>query len=279
MIENGYVKRRKRKKAAAIITSLSTIGMTTLILVSFIGNFSGSFTISLNKGNVKISLSDNQSFTNGKGEDGEGGTVSSYLKVDSLKPFDQMTFSSLPSHEIIDNEKTTYEIGENSSKTMNFFKYTFFIKNMGSISAEYDMTVRIVESTPAADGRRLDSMLRVMLYNNDGYDVGSHKYTVYAQASESMNIGENGQATYDEYISYSPKQAERAGVPFPGFATQFQSENVIAQFPVKYFDQSNMNRYTIVAWIEGYDPQSSGQEAPEGANIKLGVEINAYENE
>ena len=59
----------------------------------------------------------------------------------------------------------------------------------------------------------------------------------------------------------------------------FVTDNVVAEVPVRYFDQSNMNRYTVVTWIEGYDPQSGGDEAPEGASIKLGVEINAYENE
>ena len=280
MIEQRYVTKRKRRKLVALLSGVATLGMGTLVLVSFLGNYSGSFTVSLNKGNVKISLSNRQNFGDGYGDvEGEVGDVGSYLKVDDLKPFDQMTYLALPSDDIIDTDDTTYLIGENSSKTLNFFKYTFFVKNMGSISANYNLTVKINESTPAVDGRHLDSLLRVMFYANDGYDNDSHERKVYALASESPNKDENGEITYKEYISLSPTQAERAKVDFPGFAVPFESDSVVLSMPVTYFEESNMNRYTIVTWIEGYDPQSSGQEAPEGASIKLGVEINAYENE
>ena len=277
MIEQRYVKKRKRRKLVAFFSGVATLGMATLILVSFLGKYSGSFTVSLNKGNVKISLCTTENFGDGTGE-GDVGEVASYLKVDDLKPFDQMTYLSLPSDDIIDTQDTTWVIGENSSKTLNFFKYTFFVKNMGSISADYNLTVRILESTPAVDGRKIDKLLRVMFYANDGYKKDSHNRTVYAMQSESPNKDENGEITYNEYISLSPSQAERARVPFPGFATPFESDDVVVSFPVNYFDQSDMNRYTIVTWVEGYDPQSTGQEAPEGASVKLGVEISAYEN-
>ena len=277
MIEQRYVKKRKRRKLVAFFSGVATLGMATLILVSFLGKYSGSFTVSLNKGNVKISLCTTENFGDGAGE-GDVGEVASYLKVDDLKPFDQMTYLSLPSDDIIDTQDTTWVIGENSSKTLNFFKYTFFVKNMGSISADYNLTVRILESTPAVDGRKIDKLLRVMFYANDGYKKDSHNRIVYAMQSESPNKDENGEITYNEYISLSPSQAERARVPFPGFATPFESDDVVVSFPVNYFDQSDMNRYTIVTWVEGYDPQSTGQEAPEGASVKLGVEISAYEN-
>ena len=278
MIEQRYVKKRKRRKLVAFFSGVATLGMATLILVSFLGKYSGSFTVSLNKGNVKISLCTTENFGDGEGE-GDVGEVGSYLKVDNLKPFDQMTYLSLPDDSIIDAQETSWTIGENSSKTLNFFKYTFFVKNMGSISADYNLRVRLIESTAAVDGRKLDSLLRVMVYANDGLNKDAHERTVYALASESPNVDLEGNATHSEYISLSPSQAKRAHVDFPGFATPFESDNVVTTIPVKYFDKSNMNRYTIVTWIEGYDPQSSGQEAPEGASIKLGVEINAYENE
>lgn len=278
MIEQRYVKKRKRRKLVAFFSGVATLGMATLILVSFLGKYSGSFTVSLNKGNVKISLCTTENFGDGEGE-GDVGEVGSYLKVDDLKPFDQMTYLSLPDDSIIDAQETSWTIGENSSKTLSFFKYTFFVKNMGSISADYNLRVRLVESVAAVDGRKLDNLLRVMVYANDGLNKDAHEHTVYALASESPNVDLEGNATYSEYISLSPSQAKRAHVDFPGFATPFESDNVVTTLPVKYFDKSNMNRYTIVTWIEGYDPQSSGQEAPEGASIKLGVEINAYENE
>ena len=41
---------------------------------------------------------------------------------------------------------------------------------------------------------------------------------------------------------------------------------------------NEIRRYTIVTWLEGFR-SSNEQLAPDGATIKLGVEINAYENE
>ncbi|MBE6136460.1 MAG: hypothetical protein E7181_04255 [Erysipelotrichaceae bacterium] len=280
MIEQRYVKKRKRRKLVAFFSGVATLGMATLILVSFLGKYSGSFTVSLNKGNVKISLCTTENFGDGEGE-GDVGEVGSYLKVDNLKPFDQMTYLSLPDDSIIDTQDTTWEIGENSSSTLNFFKYTFFVKNMGTVSAEYNLRVRILDSTAGTgvNSGRLDNLLRVMVYANDGLNKDAHERTVYAMSSEKPNVDLEGNATYSEYISLSPSQARRAHVDFPGFATPFESDDVVVTLPVTYFEKSNMNRYTIVTWIEGEDRQTAGQEAPEGASIKLGVEINAYENE
>ncbi len=272
MVELGYVKKRKRKKLAGILCAVGTVGVGTLILVSFLGRFVGTFTVSLNTGNVKLSLSEKSSFD----------SSSSFLRVDQLAPFGQTTFTKLPEDQVIDNEESTYLLGAHyevdgkTLKSLDYFKYTFYVKNSGQISAEYNMKINIVENKTSVDGRKLDSLLRVMVYENNGYE-GDHNYTVYAKASESPNEDEEGNPVFNEFISMNKEQARKAGVEFPGFAEMFESEKTIATIPVKYFDSNNMKRYTIVAWLEGYDPEADG-EAPEGANLKLGVEINAYEN-
>ena len=47
---------------------------------------------------------------------------------------------------------------------------------------------------------------------------------------------------------------------------------------VDNFIRNDIRRYTIVFWLEGYDPQSRpDEEHPEGATLKLGVDISAYE--
>ena len=64
-----------------------------------------------------------------------------------------------------------------------------------------------------------------------------------------------------------------------GYAEQFESPNVVTTLVVSNFKPDEVRRYTIVNWLEGYDPQSNNYSAPpKGARIKLGVEINAYEN-
>lgn len=272
MIELGYVKKRKRKKLIGILAAVSTAGMGTLVLVSFLGRFVGTFTVSLNTGNVKLSLSEKSSFN----------SSSSFLRINGLVPYGQTTYTKLPDDAIIDSEDSTYLLGAHyeadgeTLKSLDFFKYTFYVKNSGTVSAEYNLRIKISENKTSTDGRKLDSLLRVMLYENDAYG-NEHNHTVYAKASESPNEDEEGNPVFNEYISMNKEQAQKAGVEFPGFAEMFESSSVVATIPVKYFDQNNMKRYTIVTWLEGYDPQADG-EAPEGANLQLGVEINAYEN-
>ena len=56
----------------------------------------------------------------------------------------------------------------------------------------------------------------------------------------------------------------------------FESSNVVTSFSVDYFEIGEIRRYTLVYWLEGFSSDNN-KEAPKGAHIKLGVEINGYE--
>ena len=241
------------------------------VLVAFLGRFVGTFTVALDTGDVRLSLANRSSFE----------SPTSYIKLDSLPAFDLESFTDLPDASELDNEDTSYQsIGTVSdskgNQTMKFFKYTFFIRNEGNIAADYDLKVNLTRNTPSADGRYLDTILRILVYENY-VDSDEHLYKVYAKASEILNPTygyEDEEFTNKEYISYTePKK----GV-FPGFAEVFESDSVIATLPTKNFRKGDAKRYTIVAWLEGEDQQAQGN-PPEGGNLKLGVTINAYENQ
>ena len=112
-----------------------------------------------------------------------------------------------------------------------------------------------------------------MVYQNDP-SLDTHNYTVYAKKSESPNKMGNGEETYKEYLSIG---FDSESNPNPLFAEPFESSDVVTTIPDLNFQPNEAKRYTLVAWLEGADPQAQG-EAPEGANLKLGVTINAYEN-
>ena len=275
--ELGYVKKRKRKKVVAVITAIASMGVGVFVLVSFLGRFVGTFTVALDTGSVKLSLAETSNFDNS----------TSYIKIDSLPSFDLYSFTSLGAAEDVDNENTSYLFGtEEDSRgnaSMKYFKYTFFVKNDGNIIADYDLKVNLTKNVPSADGRYLDTLLRVLMYENDASSE-EHAYHVYAKKSETPNAvyGEDGlptgEKTYKEYISYdNPQKAQDHNDAFPGFAEMFESDSVIATLPVRNFQQGDSIRYTLVAWLEGEDQQAKGQ-PPEGGNLKLGVTINAYEN-
>ena len=273
-LELEYAKKHKRKKAAAIISTVGAGGVTSLAIVSFLGQFVGTFTVTLDTGGVQIALDEHSSFSN----------PTSYLHVGEIATYEEYTFEYLQDDvDHVDNEEYGHLYGANyDSKnkevvSMDFFKYTFFLKNVGNNACRYDFKVLIKENKPSKDGRYIDNLIRVMIYENDA-GASSHDFTVYAKKSEGINYDDDGNPTQKEYISIPQSKAD-AFHPFPGFAEMFESDQVIATIPVSNFGMGDMKRYTIVTWVEGEDPQSvTGLEAPEGASLRIGVEINAYEN-
>ena len=141
-----------------------------------------------------------------------------------------------------------------------FSIYDWLIKNVGMTPARYNLSLMVKESVAASDGRTLDDTLRVMVYDNG-------ESTVYAKGNLNspapISVSE-GEAT-EEY-------------PFEGYATNFASSKEIMGQSGVSLNVGEVRRYTIVTWLEGFR-SSSLQTAPKGATIKLGVEINAYENE
>ena len=78
----------------------------------------------------------------------------------------------------------------------------------------------------------------------------------------------------------SEEQAALYGQTFPGYVDDtFVSGEVVAKYNRIEIDINEVTRYTLVTWLEGYMSGTEVEEnAPLGATIKLGVEINAYEN-
>ena len=261
MYELEYVRKRKRKIRAAIIGIISTIGVSVLVIVAFLGRFVGTFTVSLEANNVDISLSEKKS-----------GPLSSFLRVNPLVPFEEFTYSEFDrkfGDDIIDSEETSYTLGGNYSvrnpdvlKSFDFFKYTFYLHNLGKSDVLYNLKVNILDNATAPDGRDLLGTLRVMIYEEG-------EKTIYGKP-ESVPHYEEGVPDYRPPISTSVDDDD-----FMGYVDKtFSSTETVTSFSGKPLNIGEAKRYTIVTWLEGF--RSSGT-APVGAKIKLGVEINAYE--
>ena len=269
MYELEYVKKRKRKKRVAIAGGISVIVISALSIVAFLGRFVGTFTVSLDTGTVKLALSERSDFLD----------PTSYLRVADLVSFQEYTYGYIldKGHDVVDNENYDYSLGYNgpkeTAKSMNFFKYTFFVKNVGNVPCRYDFTINIVDQTASEDGRYLDDTLRVMIYENK--KDTDHNYTVYGKRSTTPRVDEEGNVDYRSPITVEEDDAT-SEEPFRGYAEMFESAKVITSFSVGNFDISDVRRYTIVTWLEGYRT-SNLLPAPKGAKLKLGVKINAYE--
>ena len=271
MYELDYVKKRIRRRVVLIATSLGTMGVSVFTIVAFLGRFVGTFTVSVNNGDVNLALCESSTFDNPQ----------SLLRLEHLPPYEEWTYGRLPDATILDNEETPYTYGgirnpETGDVTsLNYFKYTFFVKNVGSNIAQYKISYNITENKPASDGRTLDDTVRIAIYDSSS-DPDEHKLVdVFAKEAAEVNYKADGTPTMQEFIAEHPyDDTEDEDHPLAG---KFKSSEVVTDYIVPKFAPNDMRRITLVVWLEGYDRQSIG-EPPQGASLKLGVSINAYEN-
>ena len=127
------------------------------------------------------------------------------------------------------------EQGSGSHNGDNYLAYTFYIENTGSEIADYWSEVVIDDVV-----KNVDEAVRIRIYRN-GEEV------TYAKAS------------YD-------------GTPERG-TTPFESENIVVRTHIENFQPGDLDRYTIVLWIEGTDPECTDNIL--GGEFKVHMDFNS----
>ena len=276
MYDLSYVRKRKVKKIAALVSLFTAIGITSLVIVSFLGRTVGTFSVKLTNSDVKLSLSEKASFKD----------ATSYLHLDTIPTLRETSYVNLPDADFLDNEDTPVMNDESivrnekgEIESMYFVKYTFYIRNVGNSIAKYNLSINITDSQKSNDGtnRYVDDTLRIMVYENDVNAQGAHDFRVFAKESDQYNYDKDGNRTMREFVATVPedhKESDKCPL-----AESFISASVAAKYEVGNFAKNDVKRYTLVVWLEGEDPDTdNSDEPPEGATLKLGVDIAAYEN-
>ena len=110
------------------------------------------------------------------------------------------------------------------------------------------------------------------------------------KTTDARNIQKYAQKAYENNINLDNKEVEQEFISNPDWDTRketeeyrlaevFKDNKTVAEYSVSNFNSLAIKRYTIVIWLDGNDPQSKPDtEYPEGATLKLGVDIAAYEN-
>lgn len=111
----------------------------------------------------------------------------------------------------------TSQDGEHNDK--NYLAYTFYCKNEGDVEVDYTATLDITGVAKSAD-----EAARVMVYKNG-------EPNIYAKP------------TMDDREKAEPD------------STMFVDEKVVMTTTTKGFKPNDVDKYTIVIWIEGNDPQ------------------------
>lgn len=275
MYDLQYVRRRRRRKIAAFVSLVTAIGVAALVTTSFLGRTVGTFTVAVTNTSVRLALSKKSDLSE----------TTSYLRVEKLYALHETTREDLPADDLLDSDGTEYDYGkvmdEEGNYSLLYVKYTFFVTNLSYTPARFTLTVNLGDRNKSEDGtdRSLDDTLRVMIYENDPSKGDDHYSVVYAKEASEYNIDKDGNKTRREFISSYPSASNQEDDEHK-LAETFESGQGIVKRSVRNFRKGDVMRYTVVFWLEGEDPQSdNSKEIPEGASLKLGVDIAAYEND
>lgn len=262
MVNLAYIRKRRARR---IITAVALGCAATAIVIgaiALLGQRASPFTVKLSNAGANLSL-----FTK---EDAANSDGSVYLVADQVPEYTPISEANVNDVLDIDNERTfsAFNLDEKDEpNATRYFKYTFYVKNVGTSAADYDLRLSMTNATvQATNVYSIDSILRVRFYENR--NLSEHKCVTYAKASSTKHLDDNGNETWKELIS----------VPGSGFAEEFLSTNLILKSHVSDLKQGEMVRYTFVFWLEGDDPECSDKyKAPVDSALVLGADISAHE--
>lgn len=275
MVDLVYVKKRKRRRIIEIVTAVGAVVVSVFVIIAFLGNNIGTFTVNLKTNSVELAMSLTSDFKD----------QTTYLYVGDLKPFDTVCYwdfeNGVFDYSQIDNEGTTYEKfayrdEDGSIRALPFFKYTFFLGNTGKTTARYTMKINILDNQPDTTTRKtLDEICRLVVLE-DGIRTDN---TVYALKSTVGTHHEPGHYSAEdmtdrEYVCGDPDKPNKN--LYAGLCTSFEKESMMT-ISRENFQGGEIRRYTVLFWLEGDDAECTGS-APKDAKLKIGVEIQAYEN-
>ena len=123
---------------------------------------------------------------------------------------------------------------EGSHNGKNYIAYTFYIENQGTETLDYWYQIVIDDVI-----KNVDDAVRIMIYRND-------EKTIYAKKNEDLNASEKD-------------------------TTPFYSKEYAVLENRKDFKPNDIDKYTIVIWLEGDDPECLDNII--GGEIKMHMEI------
>lgn len=197
------VKYKKRKKALSVIISVCIIILLILFIVSMLLTQWGDLIISVDSPAVKKGIVIS--------EDPEFETFGASLSAQKIKDVTNITYAWLP---------TDLDTSENGSHNgENYVAYTFYCKNNGQVTLDYDAYIEIIGVAKSAD-----EAVRVMVYKNGESEI-------------------YGKASYN-----NRKVAEKD-------CTMFETDEKVMSTSTEDFEVGQVDKYTVVIWIEGNDPE------------------------
>ena len=197
------IKYKKRKKVLSIILTVCMIILIILFIVSMLVTQWGDLIISVDSPAVKKGIVIS--------EDPEFETFGASLTAKQVNDVTNITYSWLPTD--LDTSADGSHNGD------NYVAYTFYCKNNGQVTLDYDAFLEIEGVAKSAD-----EATRVMVYKNGVPAIyGKGKY-------DDRNTAETD-------------------------CTKFETDTKVMTTATEGFKVGDIDKYTIVIWVEGNDPE------------------------
>ena len=222
----------------------STAGLKTLALsaggllaVAFMASslteYKGSFTINLTADMMKkgFVLSSTVDFSE----------TTSRIETEEVKEVTNITLEDIAQN---------VDLVDGSHNGTNYIAYTFYIRNDGEQPGDYIYKVNMLNST-----KQVDSAVWIMLFE-DGHQL------IYAKAGDDGKgepEGLYGYRTTPPFYdsSYSDLQYYTKDGSWGIVTTPYADDEagIVAMGTVSDVEPGEVHKYTVVIWVEGYDPE------------------------
>ena len=226
------------KKNSWLIIAITGVLLVVMIGLSVYGENVGDLLVSVDSKTVRaLSLSENGKF--------ESTDASSFLTAQGIKSIRDSTYFYVP-------ENITEGDGLKSDKDENmYFAYSFYLKNVSSVSVGYSATLKLDRCT-----KGIDKAIRVMILVDD------NEPKIFARPKDDgspESLEEDGNANKRGYTT----------IPFEGNEIEVVSQSVT--------EVNAIQKYTVVIWIEGWD--SDCKDNIVGGNFSASLTFKILESE
>ena len=133
--------------------------------------------------------------------------------------------------------------------------YTFYLKNSGNKKLDYNCAMKILNYE-----KGLDESIRIMIVRN-----GERNF--YAKCKHGTDGEPELVYYYDDHARFDEVIATEA----------FVSEEVVFSKDYEGLTPGSYDKYTIVVWIEGSDPETNNEKL--SGVVRMKIDFNVIENE
>ena len=269
-----FVQKKKKKRIALVLFSVGFLGCSMLAILAYLGRTSGDFTIQLGEGKTLLTMATDTGFSDS----------TSFLKAKGLERSVTWSADLLPQDSELDSSTGGSKNGSYSTSMTttldSYLAYTFFVRNDSTDSVDYLVNLSIDNYVnPVNESSSLLDILRVRLFENSVYNGSdlTHNMATYAMKSNSPYTLPDGSEEARECIGkcivHSDGSKDYSVATKPenrGFASAFVDNSNVFNTVHENLKVSGIVRYTIVMWLEGDDPDCTGQ-APKNAYITFSM--------